>query len=339
MKSFLLLTLDFPPLRGGVARYYDGWLRTHPQGAALTSPHLLSEEFDSKAPYPIFRRELLKSWIWPRWSFAWLSVLAVRRHFSFDRILVGNILPLGYPALLLRAFAGIPYDVCLHGLDILSARRSRWKKFWVNLILSHAGEIIVNSQWTARLISSRPATVVYPRAALPKSAPEDIRRFREQWNLEGKRVILSVSRLVARKGHDMALQALGSIFRDYPDVLYLIIGDGPDRDRLQNLVKTTGLADRVIFTGPLPDMALSAAFASATLFLLPTRSEGADVEGFGLVFLEAAAFGVPSVAGEGGGVSEAVIEGKTGLLVDPRDEQAIAGAIRRLLDNPTLCRQ
>lgn len=343
MKRFLLISLDFPPEKGGVARYYDGILRHLPSlGAALTQPHPLGDEHDRNTPYRVFRRRLLLPWIWPQWLLAVVSILNVRQQWRFDHIVVGNVLPLGYPALLLRVFTGIPYDISLHGLDLLRATANPWKRFWTQLILNRSHLVMVNSDWTRSLVVSRFPQLttrirrMYPCPSFPEPTFNDILRFKERWNLGSSQVILSVSRLVDRKGHDVALEAFKILSQTHPDMRYVIVGDGPDRERLQYLADSLKVADRVVFTGSLPDDDVAAALHAATVFLLPTRSDGTDVEGFGLVFLEAAVAGLPVVAGEGGGVAEAVEDGKTGFVVQPRDPQAVAEAVRRLLDDQEL---
>ena len=341
MEPYLLLTLDFPPHRGGVARYYAGLSAAMRRGvvAVLTEPHPLALA-DEKRGVPVYRRRLLLRWFWPQWLFIPLVIAGIRRRFTFHRLLVGNILPLGYAALLCKWIAGMPFDVCIHGLDLLRSRRSLWKSFWSRIILANADRIIANSRWTEALIrkqgTTRPIVVVYPCPALPLPSDDEKKKFVERWNLGGKRVILSVSRLVARKGHDVAFTALAEARRTYPLLQYLVIGDGPDRDRLQTLAAAAGVADSVTFTGALPDNDIVSAFAASEFFLLPTRSEGDDVEGFGLVFLEAAAAGLPSIAGRGGGVSEAVVDEVTGFLVDPRDTSAITAAVLTLLQDTAL---
>lgn len=356
MSLYLLLTLDFPPERGGVARYYDGIARTLPAGsiAVLAPRHPLGPSFDATRRYPIFRRTLLVRHFWPRWQWIWFHLLACRRAFRYDAILVGNILPLGYPALIIRVLFGIPYDVLVHGLDLLAARRSPWKRFWAGVILRHARRVIANSHWTKSLVSrmshislagglnsgeTHHLSVLYPCPSLPPASGDAVVRFKDRWVGERKKIILSVGRLVRRKGHDMALMAFQEIRRTHPDAHYVVIGDGPDRDRLMSLAASLGLGSAATFTGALPDEEVGAALGAADVFLLPTRTSADDAEGFGLVFLEAAAAGVPAIGGEGGGVGEAITDGLTGLVVNPRDPAAIAEAVCRLLDDPALCRR
>ena len=148
----------------------------------------------------------------------------------------------------------------------------------------------------------------------------------------------TVGNLVARKGHDMVIRALPRVRQTVPDVTYLIIGDGPYRGQLEALAGALGVRDRVIFAGGIPNEELPPIYALSDLFVMPSRdqSEECDVEGFGVVFLEANACAKPVVGGRSGGICEAISDGVTGLLVDPNDPEDIANALVRLLTNSDL---
>ena len=143
--------------------------------------------------------------------------------------------------------------------------------------------------------------------------------------------ILSVGRLVRRKGFDRVIEALPSLRRFHPDVAYEIVGDGPDRAYLHDLAVCRGVADRVRFLGSVDDAALRAAYERAWCFALPVRRDGHEVEGFGLVYLEAAVAGLPSVGGRNSGAEDAVVHGKTGLIVNGNDGREIRDALELLL--------
>ncbi|OGL72306.1 hypothetical protein A3F28_01530 [Candidatus Uhrbacteria bacterium RIFCSPHIGHO2_12_FULL_57_11] len=345
MKRMLLVTLDFPPLRGGVARYYAGLLGAFPPEsvAVLAEPAPEDEKFDVVAPYRVIRKRILGR-LWPRWKWVWLRIMRVRRRTPFEVLLVGQVLPLGYAALTLRLLFRISYVVFVHGLDLLSARRSPWKRFWAERILRGASLVVANSGWTkARALEfgarDGRIEIIHP---CPRARPLDrgsVERIISRWNLAGKRVILSVGRLVSRKGHDMMIEALPDIIRSHPSVIWIVVGDGPEGERLRHAVSKRALANHVVFTNVLNDEDLAAAYAAADVFVLPTREEEYDAEGFGLVFLEAGAAGVSVVAGRGGGVDEAVVDGVTGLLIDPRDPIAIARAVNRILSDKELARR
>jgi phosphatidylinositol alpha-1,6-mannosyltransferase len=143
--------------------------------------------------------------------------------------------------------------------------------------------------------------------------------------------ILSVGRLVRRKGFDRVIEALPVLSRFHPDVTYDIVGEGPDREYLIDVAKRCGVVDRVRFLGFIDDNALRAAYRRAWCFALPVRRDGHEVEGFGLVYLEAAVAGVPSIGGRDSGAEDAIAHGKTGLVVDGRDGREISDALELLL--------
>jgi phosphatidylinositol alpha-1,6-mannosyltransferase len=148
-------------------------------------------------------------------------------------------------------------------------------------------------------------------------------------------VVLSVGRLVPRKGFDAAINSLAALRRDFPQVRYVVIGDGPERQRLADLAHERGVGEQVLLLGRADDAMKWAAYECCDLFVMPNRSlDGTDWEGFGIVFAEAARAGRAVVAGRNGGVADAVIDGETGLLVDADDPAALAAAIRRLLEHP-----
>jgi phosphatidylinositol alpha-1,6-mannosyltransferase len=155
--------------------------------------------------------------------------------------------------------------------------------------------------------------------------------------LVGKRVLLTVGRLDARKGMDRVIESLVPLQRIFPDLVYLIVGEGPYRDELAYLASRLGVADRVILAGDIADSELADHYALADVFIMANRAmPDGDTEGFGLVFLEANACGVPVIAGQDGGSPDAVSDGVNGLVVDGRDPAAIASAVQRLLLDDTL---
>jgi phosphatidylinositol alpha-1,6-mannosyltransferase len=156
-------------------------------------------------------------------------------------------------------------------------------------------------------------------------------------DLADRDVLLTVSRLAPRKGHDVVIRALPTIVDAHPDTVYLIAGDGGQRASLEALAKRVGVAEHVVFLGYVPDADLPDLYATADLFVMPNRKEGSSVEGFGIVFLEANATGTPVIGGNSGGVPDAVADGVSGRLVDPASVEDVAGRVVELLsDRETL---
>ncbi|MBV8455122.1 MAG: glycosyltransferase [Acetobacteraceae bacterium] len=222
------------------------------------------------------------------------------------------------------------------GLNRLYARRRRR--------LSQADRIFAVSAATAaelcRVFDINPQCV----AVLPNGV--DLARFnpltpdetlRTQLGLTGKRVLTTVSRFVPRKGIDRAIEALPAIAAAIPDVHYLIVGDGDQREELRRLAATCGVTDRITFAGEVPQEQVPRYLALAELFVMPNRRlANGEEDGFGLVFLEANACGLPVIGGRAGGVPEAIIHGETGLLVDGTSTSNVAAAVIRVLTNRPL---
>jgi phosphatidyl-myo-inositol dimannoside synthase len=159
---------------------------------------------------------------------------------------------------------------------------------------------------------------------------------RARHGLHGRPVVLTVSRLVERKGHDTMIRALPKVLDAMPDTAYLVVGHGPREEFLRELAHETGVAANVVFCGTVPDHELAAYYTACDVFVMPSREVDGDIEGFGITFMEAAACGKPSVGGRTGGIAEAVVDGETGLLVDPDSPDEIADAVIRLLTDTDL---
>ena len=213
-------------------------------------------------------------------------------------------------------------------------------------------------QWATRHVDAFVALGAYQGQLLERLAvdrrrivvsPEgvDVSRFehvddtvlgevRARHDLEGRHVMLTVSRLVERKGHDMVIRALPGILDAVPDTVYLVVGRGPREGFLRKLAHETGVAANVVFCGAVPDRELAAYYTASDLFVMPSREVDGDIEGFGITFMEAAACGKPSVGGRTGGIAEAISAGETGLLVDPGSPDEIADAAILLLTDADL---
>lgn len=202
----------------------------------------------------------------------------------------------------------------------------------------HADVVIAVSSYTAQLIRATGANppdlrLMHPGVDLPadpRALPAEHPTF------------VTIARLEDRyKGHDVLVRALSMVRERVPDVEWVVIGDGPLRAELERLVRAHGVADAVRFLGAVCDRERDRWLARASLLAMPSRLPGGDRagEGFGIVYMEAAAYGKPVVAGNVGGAVDAVLDGETGLLVDPTDPQAVAGAIARLLLDEELARR
>jgi phosphatidyl-myo-inositol dimannoside synthase len=252
----------------------------------------------------------------------------------------GRALPEGLWAWMTKILTGTPYVCWSHGEDASSAWASREYHVLMPRIYNAADAVLANSRNTARILSelgvdASRVTVVYPGVDTVRFSPGvDGRSIRRRHGLEGKFVLLSVARIERRKGHDLVLQALARLVPALPSLHYLIVGDGGERARLEAMTAELGLGRCVTFAGKVTEADLPRYYAACDVFAHPNRVEGTDLEGFGLVFLEAAASGRPSIGGNSGGVPEAVQDAATGLLVSGTDTDELAQAIARLHASP-----
>lgn len=345
MAKMLLVTLEFPP-SGGVGRMYRELARAMPPERIVVWTPPTAEMAPSALctdNYTIRRSPLLGSWGWPRWLATIFRLNSYLDQQGIDQVIVGQVLPLGTAVWLLSFVRPLHYAVFVHGMDVLVPMKSRRKKWLIKKICRRAKGIFAANKFVAGLIRELgvpPAqiTVIYPSptlTVLPNAAL--VNRLHDEFNLEGAPVLLTIGRLVERKGHDTVLRALETVWREAPNLKYFIIGDGPSRTRLKVLKNTLSRADQVKLLGELNDDETVAWLSLATIFIMTPRTlASGDVEGFGLVYLEAGYAGKPVIGTHSGGVSEAVIDGETGLLVPENDTGATALAILKLLGDSSL---
>ncbi len=264
----------------------------------------------------------------------------------------GNIRPVGYAVWWAHKRLGIPYVVYVNGGDLLRERekasRSSAKRRSARLILGDASGIVATSEYVAALAREVMAevgiTAPPPVAALDlgtdpaQFAPgRDTGVLRQRWGIRRAPIIITVARLVPHKGQDTGIRALAKLRDEFPDVRYVLVGEGHDEPRLRNLAAELDVMHRVGFAGPMRDDELPEAYATSTIYLGASRVDRAiNVEGFGISFIEASATGLPVVAGDSGGVRSAVRDGETGFVVDPNDVDAVANSLGNLLRDADL---
>lgn len=232
---------------------------------------------------------------------------------------------------------GPPYVVWAHGEDISVAQSSRHFAWTMRRVYSRASGAFANSRNTAALLRASQCFdgevhVAYPGvdgSRFTPAAPGSV-ELSQRLAPQGELLLLSVGRLQWRKGHELVLRALPALLREYPRLRYVIAGEGNQREKLTRLIVDLALGEIVHLAGEVAESDLPAYFAACDVFVLPTRVEPSDFEGFGIVFLEAAASGKPTLGGRNGGVSEAVSDGETGVLVDPERPEEILSALRAL---------
>jgi phosphatidylinositol alpha-1,6-mannosyltransferase len=240
--------------------------------------------------------------------------------------------------------AGTPHTVCLaHGSEF-PLQPGTSKTLRIVHSLNKAAVIIANSAYTAGRVARYTGAddrihVIHPGID-PPAAVDPATSARVQRSIAGRSpLLISIARLEPRKGLDLALSIMPPLVRKFPRLLYIIAGEGTQRIRLQRSVAAAGLEDHVLFCGRLQEPAKSCYLQSSDVFLLPGTSVGDDVEGFGMAYIEAAAHGIPAIAGRCGGAVEAVIHGHTGMVCDAEQDGELLTAVAGLLENPERRRQ
>lgn len=347
MARVLLVTNDFPPRRGGIQSYLENLVAE----LVAAGRHELTvyapkwkgaEEYDAKAR--VDGIEVVRhptTLMIPEPSVA-LRMRGLIKRNDIDTVWFGAAAPLALLSPLAREAGARRVVASTHGHEV----------GWSMLPLARTAlRRIGNDTDVVTFIShytrGRFASAFGPNAALEHLAPGvDTDRFepnsvaraelRARYGLGGRPLVVCVSRLVPRKGQDMLIRALPAIRQRVPDAALVIVGGGPYRDALHRLADGFGVSDHVVFTEGVPAAELPAHHAMADVFAMPcrTRGSGLDVEGLGIVYLEASATGVPVVAGRSGGAPESVRDGETGVVVDGWDVGAIAAAVGDLLANP-----
>ena len=356
IKKSLLVTLDFPPNLGGVAAYYYQVCKNLPANkiVVLAPKQEGDQAFDREQNFTIIRKKLLNYFPqkMPKGlggilkiaaSVKWLSIIKhlspiVKNH-KIELIQAGQVLPLGTLALFYQRRRKLPYIFYAHGLDLTLPQKFMRKKTLLKKIIAGAAAIVANSYFTKDELLKLGATpekikVIYPCPNLPAQPASDqkIKEISANHHLTDKKILLTVGRLIERKGHDSVIKALPAIIKKVPTVVYLIVGSGPEEKRLKKLVNQHRLGDYVKFLGAVSPHDLVAFYQLCDVFIMPARQlANGDVEGFGIVYLEANQFAKPVIGGRSGGVAEAVIDGQTGILVDPIDVNEIAQAAIKLL--------
>lgn len=341
----LLVTNDFPPKVGGIQSYLHGLLSTlNPRAVRVLAPDYPgAEEFDAAQPYEIFREPTGKLYPTPP-LLRRICVLAK----GMDVVQFGYVLQSWILAPAMRRRTGLPYVVFVHGAEVLFPLRAPGVARLLSWgTLQGAAEVLAVSNHTAasigRLTKGRIACAVMPPVVdVDKFGSSKLSRdkVRERHGLGGRPTVLCVSRLTARKGQDRLVDVLSGLHRGFGARL-LLVGAGPLENHLRQRARKLGVERQVVFAGQVPNEQLPDYYAAADVFAMPVRTRwfSLEEEGFGVVFAEAAAAGLPVVAGDSGGAGEAVEDGKTGYLVDGRSAPEIRHTLSRLLENKELRRK
>ncbi len=350
----LIFTVDYYPKTGsGIANYTFNLARSlHRLGenVLVLAPHMGGDrEFDSLQDFKTIR--VTNNLLVREMALSFLLPIIVKRY-KVQKIINMMWAPCGILSMFLNGVFSVPYIVVAFGCEIMenlgrgSSLRQRIKnklRFLKYKTFRYAETIISISNYTKGILVQQG---IEEKKIHVLHGGVDLDEFKEmgfidRYNLKGKRVILTVARLDDYKGIDKVLNALPRVLKEVPETFYLVVGDGPDKKRLNDLVASLGLIDRVKFTGEVSHEEAIRHMNSCEIFIMTTRPiiPRGEVEGFGIVFVEAGALGKPVIGGVSGGTVEAIVDGVTGLLVNPEKTEDIARALLKLLKDPDYARQ
>ncbi|WP_052401546.1 glycosyltransferase family 4 protein [Muricoccus aerilatus] len=338
----LILTQNFPPDPGGIEALMGGLARALAAGGEkvlVLADHIRGRDLvEPDWPAGI----VLRRFGGPRPLRRLRKGMAARR--LLTRLPLRAVIADSWKSLEVLPRAPVPSLVLAHGSEFPPSP-SAGKRRRIERALAGAGAIAPNSAFTEGLLrpyltpAAPPPVVVHLPVPPQPDPPAEARAVVAGLRGEGP-LLLTVARLEPRKGIDAVIRALPALAARHPGLRYAVAGEGTDRARLEGLAREMGVEERVRFVGRVVDAATKAAlYSGADLFAMPSRREGASVEGYGLVYLEAAWYGLPSLAGRDGGSAEAVRDGETGLVCDGADPAAVAEALARLLGDEELRRR
>lgn len=337
MKKTLLISYFFPPQIGGIENYYVNLCQrlTSHEIVVLTEYSQEADQFDKCQPYKIYRTNFFGGVTSPRWWPLRHEIKKIIKQEGIEQIIFGHF----HPFNMLGVYFKLPYFVFVHGTDVKQAKYNLGQRIFFKLVYKYCHQIVANSLYIAQEVkaitkNSSKVTVIYPgiNFKIFDQKIDNQLEKRGELNLsDNDLIILSIGRLVKQKNFHTIIKLMPDLLLDFPNLKYIIVGDGPEKNALMKLVYTLGLKNSVKFVGRIDnnDASKLTYYQMADLFV----SVSAVAEGFGIAYLEAQASGLPVVASNIGGSCEAVVHNETGLLVDPHDLGQIKEAIVDLLNN------
>ncbi len=352
VSRVLVFSPDYKPSGGGVAEHAfkiaRAMMRKGLHVVVLAPRQRGGREFDARAGIPTYRVPRAGPVTGILFFSALLSI--VRRH-GIDFVYCATSHPSGLICAAASVFAGFRHSVTIHGHEVMYARRGLRQTLKSILrplqvaVLNASDRVFAVSAFTRDSavkagVKQEKIHVIYNGIDMEDfREPADVKSLPAERGVTGGPLVVTVGRLVERKGHDVVIKAMPDILDRAPGAAYVIVGDGPERARLARLAADTGVGGHVHLMGSLPRRDVLAFIAACDVFVMPSRRVGTSVEGFGIVFLEAGALKKPVVGGRSGGIPDAVEDGVTGLLVDPSSPEETARAVTRILTDSDLARR
>jgi len=346
--KILLISFEFPPQPGGIGTYSyqiaKNLCNYHHEIIALVNTNLIPldivVEFDKKQQFKIFRFKNYKNKVLKIIHRIWFSFKIINNS-KYDLLFIPYS-HAGIIGLFAKAVFNIPYVMMGHGSEFLY--KNKLLRFLIRLFFNNANLILTNSQFTANLIYRmgiyNPHVKIIPLGAddqLFKRDNYDGLHLKRKYGFENKDVLLTVGNLSIRKGHRTVIDAVEILKMEFPNILYLIVGRGKQYENLKKIIKDKNLTEFVILAGFISQELLPEYFAFSSVFILnSTIASDGDVEGFGIVVLEAALMGKPSIGTLDCGMEEVIEDGITGLLVPMDNPQMTARAIKKMIGNREL---
>lgn len=375
--SCLLITSIFAPINGGSAVVYENLCRNLPKNEIIIltaknnymtgAPIVGCSKHDDNANYPIYRIKLLRPKIVKSRSIlhslfllffidtplkikVFIKTLYIIKKHNVKILCVGDLNSLSWIGCWLKKFTNIKVINYIHGEEVTTEANYKSFQRERNNYLRAADAIVAVSNFTKDYLVNRfrlpkeKITVITNGVDISKFTDQDKQHARQmlktRYDLQDKKIFVTVGRLVHRKGIDTVLYALPEVLKKHPNTHYVIVGTGPIKDELESLVISLNISSSVTFAGNIDHSELVAHYNFADVFIMPNRTmPDGDTEGFGLVFLEANACGIPVIAGRAGGASDAVINNLNGISVDGLNQNDVSSAMLKLLDDPGLANQ
>ncbi len=351
--SLIILANDFPPSTGGIQRYlYElaAALQRRGEELLVIAPDQPgAQDFDASSPVPTVRVPAGNRLQSAR-ALAQAATQSIRRRQPDNPVkatVAGNWWPDGLAAWLVRRRTATPYVVMGYGREMIQTGANPVKWLIQNLIIGGAAGGLAISRYSAQQLQRRGLkagrlAVIYGGAD-PSTFEADehqVAQVQAELNPAGRPVMLTVSRLVQRKGHSQVIAALPQVINQVGPVRYLIVGTGPEEQALRRLADQHKVSQFVEFLGQVDNRKLPALYRAASVFIMPSRDlYGHPIEGLGLVYFEAGLGELPAIGSTTGGIPEAIADGETGLLVNPEEPDQIAAALVRLLSNEDFAAQ
>lgn len=351
--NILIVAFDFKPVIGGVSEYthkVSSLLSAKGHKIVVFAPYMDGgREFDKDCVYEVYRydyRALHTLNILNRYFKEYSLIKSIIKKYDIDIVLGNHICANPYSYWITAKLMKKPVCVMVYGMEVKEELRGI-DGFKKKLVLRNSDKVFCISNYicayAAKLGARRKKmSIVYPGITVNDFIPYNNKLssfVTRKLFLEDKKVILTVGRLIERKGQDAVIMAMPRILKEIPNLVYVICGQGPYEKSLKEMAEKYGVKDRVIFTGSIDESHKQAYYDASDIFVMLNRElVNGDVEGFGIVFLEAGACGKAVIGGSSGGVAEAIIDNQTGLLVNPTDINAVAQAIVYLLKNPDIAK-